>query len=148
VKCETPKTRNRHIDRRFGYRELEESRVETLQHKSPEVSKCKTLKIPKQAHQPEFWIPKLEESRVKTLHHRSPEVAKCKMRNAETPFCVDFGYREMERQKTSSQGMSECRNAEMRKTTFGVGFRYRELECRNTLQQECRNDETPKCVFK
>ena len=70
------------------------------------------------------------------------------MRNAETPFCVDFGYREMKRQNTSSQGMSECRNAEMRKTPFGVGFGYWELECRNTLQQECRIDETSKWVFK
>jgi hypothetical protein len=35
------------------------------------------------------------------------------MQNAETPFHVDFIYREMEHQNTSSQGMSECRNAEM-----------------------------------
>jgi hypothetical protein len=45
VKCETPKTQNRHIDRRFGYRELEKSRVETLQHRSPEVLKCEMPKI-------------------------------------------------------------------------------------------------------
>ena len=29
----------------FGYRELEESRVETLHHRSPEVTKCETLKF-------------------------------------------------------------------------------------------------------
>jgi hypothetical protein len=51
------KSRNRHINRSFGYRELEESRVETLHHRSPEVPKCETPKILKQAHQPEFRIP-------------------------------------------------------------------------------------------
>jgi hypothetical protein len=51
------KSRNRHINRSFRYRELEESRVETLHHRSPEVPKCETPKILKQAHQPEFRIP-------------------------------------------------------------------------------------------
>jgi hypothetical protein len=41
--------------------------------------------------------------------------------------------------------MSKCRNAEMKKTPFGVGFGYWELECRNTSPQECRNAEMPKC---
>jgi hypothetical protein len=48
---------------------------------------------------------------------------------------LHFGDRDMERQDISSQGMSKCRNAEMRKTPFGVGFGYRELECRNTSPQ-------------
>jgi hypothetical protein len=39
------------------------------------------------------------------------------------------------------------KSQESRLFITGVGFRYRELECRNTLQQECRNDETMKCVF-
>jgi hypothetical protein len=99
------------------------------------VPKCETPKIPKHAHQPEFQIPRV--GGVKSRDSSSQESRSHEMRNAETPFCVDFGYREMERQNTSSQGMSECQNAEMRKTPFGVGFRYRELECRNTLQQEC-----------
>jgi hypothetical protein len=30
------------------------------------------------------------------------------MKNVETPFCVDFGYWEMEHQNISSQGMSKC----------------------------------------
>jgi hypothetical protein len=30
--------------RSFGYREMEKSRVETLQHRSPEVAKCETPK--------------------------------------------------------------------------------------------------------
>jgi hypothetical protein len=71
----------------FGYRELEESRVETLHHRSPEVANSEILK---QAHQQRlhfrvsqtgeikgFRYRELEESRVETLHHRSPEVAKC-----------------------------------------------------------------------
>jgi hypothetical protein len=41
----------------FRYQEFEESRFETLHHKSPEVPKCEMPKILKQAHQPEFWIP-------------------------------------------------------------------------------------------
>jgi hypothetical protein len=60
---------------------------------------------------------------------RNVEMSKC------TPFGVGFRYRELECRNTSSQGMSECRNAEMRKTPFGVGFGYRELECRNTSSQ-------------
>jgi hypothetical protein len=39
VKCETPKSLNRHINKGFGYQELEESRVKTLHHKSLEVEK-------------------------------------------------------------------------------------------------------------
>jgi hypothetical protein len=39
VKCETSKTQNSHINQRFRYRELEELRIETLQHRSPEVPK-------------------------------------------------------------------------------------------------------------
>jgi hypothetical protein len=45
--------------RSSGYRELEESRVETLHHRSPEVPKCEMPKIQKQAHQPKFWIPRV-----------------------------------------------------------------------------------------
>jgi hypothetical protein len=48
---------NRHINRSFGYQELEDSRVETLHHRSPKVPKCETSKNMKQAHQPEFEIP-------------------------------------------------------------------------------------------
>jgi hypothetical protein len=42
VKCK--KSRNRHINRSFRYRELQESRVETLNHRSPEVVKFETQK--------------------------------------------------------------------------------------------------------
>jgi hypothetical protein len=74
---------------------LEESRVETLQHRSPEVAKCETPKSlgvggVKETHDKNdeiakcktmtfrsFGYRKLEESRVETLHHSSPEVEKC-----------------------------------------------------------------------
>jgi hypothetical protein len=56
MKYETPKTQNRHINRRFRYWELEESRVENLQHRSLEMMKCQMSKILKQAHQLEFRI--------------------------------------------------------------------------------------------
>jgi hypothetical protein len=49
--------------------------------------------------------------------------------------------------KHFTTGMPKCRNAEMRKTPFGVGFGYRELECRNTSPQECRNAEMRKTPF-
>jgi hypothetical protein len=39
------KSQNRNINWSFGYWELEDSRVETLHHRSPEVSKCETPKI-------------------------------------------------------------------------------------------------------
>jgi hypothetical protein len=45
VKCETPKiTSTKTPFRSFGYREMEKSRVETLQHRSLEVAKCETPK--------------------------------------------------------------------------------------------------------
>jgi hypothetical protein len=37
------------------------------------------------------------------------------------------------------------RNAEMRKTPFGVGFGYRELECRNSSPQKLQNAEMQNC---
>jgi hypothetical protein len=43
AKCR--KSRNMHINWSFRYRELEESRVETLHHRSPEVRKCEKTKI-------------------------------------------------------------------------------------------------------
>jgi hypothetical protein len=47
--------------------------------------------------------------------------------------------------KHFTTGMPKCQNAKMRKTPFGAGFRYRELECRNTSPQEYRNVRMPKC---
>jgi hypothetical protein len=38
TKCETTTFRS------FGYQELEDSRVKTLHHRSPEVAKCEMLK--------------------------------------------------------------------------------------------------------
>jgi hypothetical protein len=77
------KSRNRHINRSFGYRELEESRVKTLHHRSPEVPKCETPKIQKQAHQPEFQI--LGVGGVKSQDSSSQESRSAEMRNAENP---------------------------------------------------------------
>jgi hypothetical protein len=88
----------------------------------------------KQVHRPKVRIPGVRG--VKSRDSSSKESRSCEMRNHETPFCVDFRYREMERQNTSSQGIPKCRNAKMRKIPFGVGFGYQKLECRNTLQQE------------
>jgi hypothetical protein len=147
---------------------LEESRVETLHHRSPEVAKCETPKsrnrhINKEFHRPgnnsisEFRIPGV--GGVKSRDSSSQESRSHEMRNAEipktetstksyqtveiTPF-RSFRYRELECRNTSPQECRKCRNAEMRKTLFGVGFGYRELECRNTSPQECRNAEMPK----
>jgi hypothetical protein len=97
--------------RSFGYQELEDSRVETLHHRSPKVTKCKTSKsqnrhINKEFHKLRnnsiygFWI-----SGVGVLKH-------------------------------FTTGMLKCRNDEMQKTPFGVGFSYQELECRNTSPQK------------
>jgi hypothetical protein len=103
--------------RSSGYRELEESRVETLHHRSPEVAKCETPKSRNRHINKEF-------------------------RRPGNNSILEFGYRELECRNTSPQ---ECRNAEMRKTPFGVGFGYRELECRNTSPQKSRNAEMRNC---
>jgi hypothetical protein len=44
VKCETPEYVDPTPFRIFGYREIEKSRVETLQHRSPGVAKSEILK--------------------------------------------------------------------------------------------------------
>jgi hypothetical protein len=75
------KSRNRHINRSFGYWELE-SRVETLHHRSLEVPKCEIRKSRNRHINWSFGYRELEESRVETLHHRSPEVPKCEIAKA------------------------------------------------------------------
>jgi hypothetical protein len=78
--------------RSFGYRELEESRVETLHHRSPKVVKCETPKsrnrhINKEFHRlgnnsiSEFRIPGV--GGVKSRDSSSQESQSRKMRNAE-----------------------------------------------------------------
>jgi hypothetical protein len=80
--------------RSFGYRELEESRVETLHHRSPEVAKCETLKsrnrhINKEFRRPrnnsisEFRIPGV--GGVKSRDSSSQESRSRKMQNTEIP---------------------------------------------------------------
>jgi hypothetical protein len=88
----------------FRYREIEKSRVENLQHRSPRVVKSRIPKAgdssgyrelkcqntaPKESQNHEmqnveiskagdgFGYREMEESCVETPHHRSPEVAKC-----------------------------------------------------------------------
>jgi hypothetical protein len=99
----------------------------------------------------------LEESRVETLHHRSPEVVKCEMsksrnRHINKEFhrlgnnsISEFQIPGVGVSKHFTTGMPKCRNAKMRKTPFGVGFGYRELECRNTSPQKSRNAEMQNC---
>jgi hypothetical protein len=102
--------------RSSGYRELEESRVETLHHRSPEVAKCE--------------MPK-SETGTSTKSFTDQEI---------TPF-RSSRYRELECRNTSPQ---ECRNAKMpkNKNTFGVGFDYRSWSV-ETLHH--KNREMPKC---
>jgi hypothetical protein len=100
---------------RFGYRELEESRVETLHHMSPEIAKCETPKTRNMHIDWRFGYRELEESRVETLQHRRPEIAKC-----ETPkiqnrhFDRDFRYRELEMSRTLAIGVPKRRNGKRR----------------------------------
>jgi hypothetical protein len=106
--------------RSSGYRELEESRVETLHHRSPEVAKCETPKSRNRHINKEFRRP----GNNSISEFRIPGVGVS---------------------KHFTTGMPKCRNAEMRKTPFGVGFGYRELECRNTSPQKSRNAEMRNC---
>jgi hypothetical protein len=62
---------------------LEESRVDTLHHRSPEVPKCETPKILKQAHQLDFRIPGV--GGVKSRDSSSQEFQSAEMRNAKNP---------------------------------------------------------------
>jgi hypothetical protein len=45
--------------------------------------------------------------------------------------------------KHFTTGMLKCQNAKMRKTPFGAGFGYRELECQNTSPQMPKCQKTP-----
>jgi hypothetical protein len=91
---------------RFGYRELEESRVETLHHRSPEIVKCETLKTRNRHIDRRFGYRELEESRVETLQHRSPEIVKCETPKTQNRhFDWDFGYRELEMSRTLTTGV-------------------------------------------
>jgi hypothetical protein len=104
---------------------------------------------------------------VKTLHHRNDEMRNCESalwisawsppvvtsskscreEIEETSSISDFGTWRVE---MTLHRIPETQNAEMRKTPFGVGFRYRELECRNTSPQgmpKCGNAEMRKHLF-
>jgi hypothetical protein len=71
TKCETTKYDDLTPFRSFGYRELEESRVETLHHRSPKVVKCETPKyrIVDLTRFRSFGYRELEESRVPKLRN-------------------------------------------------------------------------------
>jgi hypothetical protein len=103
-----------------GYRELEESRVETLHHRSPEVPKCETPKILKQAHQPEFRIPGV--GGVKSRDSSSQESRSAEMRNAENPETgtstrvSDTGSWRSQESRLFITGVPKCRNAKRRKS--------------------------------
>jgi hypothetical protein len=109
AKCETPKSRNRHINRSFRYQELEESRVETLHHRSPKVRNVKR-------QNPETGT---STGVSDTGSWRSQEsrlfitgVPKCRNTKCRNTFCVDFGYWEW---SVKTLHHKECRNVEMSK---------------------------------
>jgi hypothetical protein len=112
--------RNKDSISEFGYRELEESRVETLHHRSPEVPKCETPKILKQAHQPEFRIPGV--GGVKSRDSSSQESRSAEMRNAENPETgtstgvSDTGSWRSQESRLFITGVPKCRNAKRRKS--------------------------------
>jgi hypothetical protein len=132
----------------FGYRELEESRLFIIRSPESQNAKHRNPKSRRTISDTESWksrdssssgVPesrnrkpqKLETSTATggsdTRSWRSQEsrlfitgVLKSRNAKCQNTFCVDFGYREMEPQNTSSQGMSECRNE---KSTFWCWFR-------------------------
>jgi hypothetical protein len=66
----------------FDYQEMEKSRVETLQHRSPEVAKCETLKSRNRCIAQSFgyWNFGYREMEMsETLIIRSPKVPKGKI---------------------------------------------------------------------
>jgi hypothetical protein len=64
--------------RSFGYREFEESRVETLHHRSPEMLECETPKYVNLTPFQSFGYRELQESREQLINRRSRNVKKRK----------------------------------------------------------------------
>jgi hypothetical protein len=110
--------------RSFGYREMEKSRVETLQHRSPEVAKCETPKSRNRritrSLATGFRIP--GDRDVRDSHHQESRSAEMKSsgvktRNRRTTRSIgyrDFGYREMEMSETLINRSPEIRNVKWR----------------------------------
>jgi hypothetical protein len=138
--------------RSFGYWDLEESRVKTLHHRSPEVPKCETPKILKQAHQPEFQIPGVGGVK-ETLHHRNVETPKCEMPNPEvsmskTPF-QSFRYWDLEESRVEtlhhrSPEVPKCETPKILKQAHQPEFRIPGVggvKSRDSSSQESRSAE-------
>jgi hypothetical protein len=100
-----------------GYQELEESRVETLHHRSPEVAKWETLKsrnryINKKFRKSgnnsisEFRIPRVEVSK-----HFTTRMLKC--RNEKNTFCCRFWLLGVGVSKHFTIEITKCRNAKL-----------------------------------
>jgi hypothetical protein len=145
----------------FGYRELEESRVETLHHRSPEVAKCETPKSRSEHVKDsisEFRIPGV--GGVKSRDSSSQESRSGEMRNAEIPkrACQRLHFRVSDTGSWRSQESRlfitgvpkwrnvKCRNPEasMSKTPFR-SFGYRELEESRVETLHHRSPEVAKC---
>jgi hypothetical protein len=119
AKCETPKSRNRHINKDSisgvsdtGSWRSQESRLfitgvpklRNVKRRNPEIGT--STKTHFRVSIPGVGGVKSRDSSSQGV----PKSPKCEMRK--TPF-EGFGYRELECQNTSSQGMSKCRNAHL-----------------------------------
>jgi hypothetical protein len=90
----------------------------------------------------EFGVSGIATWSVKISHHRNAEMSEC--RNAKNTFWCRFRIPGVGVSKHFTTGIPKCRNAEMRKTPFGAGFGYRELEVSKhftTGMPKCRNVE-------
>jgi hypothetical protein len=95
--------------RSFGYREMEKSRVETLQHRSPEMPKCEIPKTRNRCITRSNGYRDLDTGRWRSQRLSTSGVPKC--RNAKSQKTRnrritrsngyrDFGYREIEMSRT------------------------------------------------
>jgi uncharacterized C2H2 Zn-finger protein len=134
----------------FGYWELEESRVETLDYRSPKVAKCGTPKSRNRHINRSFGYQDLEESRVETLDHRSPKVVKCRtLKSRNRHINRSFGYRKLEESRVEtldhkSLEVAKGRTPKSRNRHINQSFGYRELEESRVETLHHRSPEVPK----
>jgi hypothetical protein len=135
---------------------LEESRVETLHHRSPEVAKCETPKSRSTCQRLHFGVSdtrswRSQESRL--FITGVPKLRNAKRRNTliKTPF-QSFGYRELEVSRTLTTRVPKLRNAKRRNPETGTStktpfqsFGYRELEESRVETLHHRSPEVAKC---
>jgi hypothetical protein len=164
VKCETPKSRNRHIKphdlisiSEFQIPGVGGVKSRDSSSQESEVVKCRNPETGTSTKTPfrSFGDRDMEfrsfGDRDMECQDISPqECRNVGMRNAKNTFWCRFRIPGVGVSKHFTTGIPKCQNVEMRKTPFGAGFGYRELEVSKhftTGMPKCRNAEMRKTPF-